>query len=62
VIFGLGFSTLLTLILIPTLLAMPSVWAERWRNWRERRRGGPIRQDVAVTPPPARPALPEAAE
>ncbi|MFV2092119.1 MAG: efflux RND transporter permease subunit, partial [Hyphomicrobiales bacterium] len=37
VIFGLAFSTLLTLILIPTLLAMPTVYAESFRAWRTRR-------------------------
>jgi len=61
VIFGLGFSTLLTLILIPTMLAMPSVWAEKWRNWRERRTGGLVQQDEQPVPD-VKPALPEAAE
>ncbi|MEJ8572890.1 efflux RND transporter permease subunit [Microbaculum marinum] len=61
VISGLAFSTLLTLIVIPTMLALPSVWAERWTNWRERRRGGPVRQDDTA-PPEAEPALPQAAE
>ncbi|VAW17940.1 RND efflux system, inner membrane transporter [hydrothermal vent metagenome] len=37
VIFGLAFSTLLTLILIPTLLAMPEVYALQYRSWRARR-------------------------
>ncbi|WP_068081904.1 efflux RND transporter permease subunit [Polycladidibacter stylochi] len=32
VISGLAFSTLLTLIVIPTLIAMPSVWYQAWRN------------------------------
>ncbi|MFV2092391.1 MAG: efflux RND transporter permease subunit, partial [Hyphomicrobiales bacterium] len=42
VIFGLAFSTLLTLVLIPTLLAMPTVYKQgfqtqrdRWRAWRQ---------------------------
>jgi multidrug efflux pump len=62
VIFGLGFSTLLTLILIPTLLAMPSVWKARWTNWRERRQGGgSVKQDERA-PGEARPTLPQAAE
>lgn len=60
VIFGLGFSTLLTLILIPTLLAMPSVWREHWRAWRGRRRGDD--GGKAAEMPEARPALPQAAE
>ena len=37
VIFGLAFSTLLTLILIPTLLAMPEVYSRSYRSWRARR-------------------------
>ena len=47
VIFGLGFSTLLTLILIPVMIALPSVWKEKvkqskwpalalWKNWRHK--------------------------
>lgn len=38
VIFGLAFSTLLTLVLIPTLLAMPTVYADSFNGWRERRK------------------------
>ena len=34
VIFGLAFSTLLTLVIVPTMLAMPTVLTERWRAWR----------------------------
>lgn len=60
VIFGLGFSTLLTLILVPTMLAIPSVWADRWRRWRGRRHREPVKQDF--TPPHAKPVLPAAAE
>jgi len=37
VIFGLAFSTLLTLILIPTLLAMPTVYAQSFQDWKARR-------------------------
>lgn len=36
IIFGLAFSTLLTLIVIPTLLVMPDVWRQKWRAWRGR--------------------------
>jgi multidrug efflux pump len=61
VIFGLGFSTLLTLIVIPTMLAMPSVWTERWNNWRERKSNGKVKQDD-LPRPGVKPALPEAAE
>lgn len=39
IIFGLGFATLLTLILTPTLLAMPTVYANAWHRWRGRRKG-----------------------
>jgi multidrug efflux pump len=40
IIFGLGFSTLLTLVLVPVLLAAPTVI-------RERRKGG-LRGDMTV--------------
>ncbi len=33
-IFGLAFSTLLTLVLVPTLLAAPTVLSHRWRGWK----------------------------
>ncbi|WP_068316540.1 efflux RND transporter permease subunit [Polycladidibacter hongkongensis] len=39
VIFGLGFSTLLTLVVIPTLIAAPSVWVRGFRRGRRRRTG-----------------------
>ena len=45
IIFGLGFATLLTLILTPTLIALPTVYRDSWRRWRARRRksaGGPL--------------------
>ncbi|NND49486.1 MAG: efflux RND transporter permease subunit, partial [Rhizobiales bacterium] len=35
VIFGLAFSTLLTLIIVPTMLALPTVCAERWQEIRQ---------------------------
>ena len=34
IIFGLGFATLITLVLTPTLLAAPLVWKNRWHQWR----------------------------
>lgn len=37
IIFGLGFSTLLTLVLTPTLLAMPEHYRQRWTAWKQRR-------------------------
>ena len=63
VISGLAFSTLLTLIVIPTLLAMPAVWADRWRRLRARWSRKPVGQpdETTVTAEP-RPALPQAAE
>jgi multidrug efflux pump len=43
VIFGLAFSTVLTLIIVPTMLALPAVYGERWREvrarWNQRRSG-----------------------
>ena len=34
IIFGLGFATLITLVLTPTLLAAPTVWKNRWNEFR----------------------------
>ncbi|TCT05414.1 multidrug efflux pump [Tepidamorphus gemmatus] len=62
VIFGLGFSTVLTLIVIPTMLAMPSVWRDRWQAWRGRRHVEAAEAMPVAGTPPARPALPQAAE
>ncbi len=39
IVFGLAFATLLTLVLIPVLLALPARIAGRWRSWRGRVRG-----------------------
>ena len=55
IIFGLGFSTLLTLVVVPVALAAPTVW---WRKasslWgRIRRRNKPSAGTLA---PPAQPA------
>ena len=38
IIFGLGFATLLTLVLTPTLLAMPTVYKQSYLRWRAKRR------------------------
>lgn len=38
IIFGLGFATLLTLVLIPTMLALPAVAKRRWLRLRTRLR------------------------
>jgi multidrug efflux pump len=63
VISGLAFSTLLTLIVIPTLLAMPAVWADRWRRLRARWSRKPDEQpDHTSEAAEPRPALPQAAE
>ncbi|MDF1685520.1 MAG: efflux RND transporter permease subunit [Parvibaculaceae bacterium] len=37
IIYGLGFSTLLTLVLVPVLLAAPEVLRQRYRKWAEAR-------------------------
>ncbi|MDH3580427.1 MAG: hypothetical protein OEM91_07345, partial [Hyphomicrobiales bacterium] len=34
IIFGLGFATLLTLVLTPVMLVMPSFYRGKWRRWR----------------------------
>ena len=34
IIFGLGFATLITLVLTPALLAAPTVWKNRWKKFR----------------------------
>ncbi|MBL1234607.1 MAG: efflux RND transporter permease subunit [Rhodobiaceae bacterium] len=39
IIYGLGFSTLLTLILIPVLLAAPEILRQRYKNWSDARAG-----------------------
>ena len=39
IIYGLGFSTLLTLVLIPVLLAAPEVLRQRYKGWSEARGG-----------------------
>jgi multidrug efflux pump len=44
IVFGLGFSKMITLGLVPAMLAMPY----RIKAWRERRRGGPQQPAVVV--------------
>lgn len=65
VIFGLGFATILTLIVIPTMLAMPTVWMRMFASWRggkadaatasdaleEEERDGPQQQPAAPVAP-----------
>jgi len=45
-VFGLGFATLLTLVLTPVLLAAPSVWRDGWRRLRGRWRRKPATGDA----------------
>jgi multidrug efflux pump len=33
-VFGLAFSTVLTLVFAPVMLAAPTVWKESWQSWR----------------------------
>lgn len=54
VIFGLGFATILTLIVIPTMLAMPTVWMQMFARWR----GGKAQTETATDA--VQPAAPEA--
>ncbi len=35
-VFGLAFSTVLTLVFAPVMLSAPTVWKESWQNWRKR--------------------------
>lgn len=54
IIFGLGFATLLTLVLTPVLVAAPAVYRDRvrvWRNRRENRQGG-VHGDFRPAPAP----------
>lgn len=36
IIFGLGFATLLTLVLTPAMLAMPQIYGEKWKRLKSR--------------------------
>lgn len=66
VIFGLGFSTLLTLVVVPTLLAAPAVWRRQAgalaARWREAGAGGRGRAGEAPAAQPGGRALSRAAE
>ncbi|WP_289036150.1 efflux RND transporter permease subunit [uncultured Roseibium sp.] len=44
VISGLAFSTILTLVMIPVMIALPSVWVGTWRRLRNRRAAGQSQQ------------------
>lgn len=61
IISGLAFSTLLTLIVVPTMLAVPVVWRARWAAWRQRRRSGEATSDAASSAD-RQASLPQAAE
>lgn len=60
VIFGLGFATILTLIVIPTMLALPTVWMRMFVGWRNRKSDGGAGDDgetqAASPEAPATPA------
>lgn len=63
IIFGLAFSTLLTLILTPVLLALPQVYRETFARLRTRGKpSGTPRTDKPRQPEPVRTPLAEAAE
>jgi len=63
IIFGLGFATLLTLVLTPAMLALPAVYAEKWKHWRPERATGKTRPKTGKRKQKLKPALlPEAAE
>ena len=61
IIFGLGFSTLLTLVLIPTLLAAPTVIWE-WLGLAKKKTGSTETPAAAPSPEPAHAQLRQAAE
>ncbi|MBL1242085.1 MAG: efflux RND transporter permease subunit, partial [OCS116 cluster bacterium] len=46
IIFGLGFSTLLTLVLTPVLLAMPSVYKQAWHDFRNKPKQSVVKTDA----------------
>ncbi len=60
-VFGLGFATLLTLILTPVLLAAPGIWRDAWRRRFGRKRNFPA-QDTEKAEKSSTPSLPQAAE
>ncbi len=56
IIFGLGFSTLLTLLLTPVWIAAPSIYRERWVNMRNRfasKSAAPAKEPVVNAEEPA---------
>lgn len=48
IIFGLGFSTLITLVLTPALLALPAVYYQKWHAFRTDFRNWPISRTAKV--------------
>jgi multidrug efflux pump len=50
-IFGLSFATLLTLIVVPTMLAAPTVLRDRWRRYEAERIANYVRDRNAVRQP-----------
>lgn len=50
-VFGLAFSTVLTLVFAPVMLSAPTVWKESWQHWRDRAsRKSDVDASVAVQP------------
>lgn len=53
IIFGLGFSTILTLIMIPTMLAIPTVWMRLFtRRGANAQDAGPVAAEAVATGTP----------
>ncbi len=61
IIFGLGFATILTLILTPTLLTMPTILKRNYVRKKARRRRGKTAIGKATAHPPLQ-EMPKAAE
>ncbi|WP_153769393.1 efflux RND transporter permease subunit [Labrenzia sp. CE80] len=64
VISGLAFSTILTLIMIPVMIALPSVWAGTWQRLRNRRASGQDRplEETSEVEAQAEPSAPSDGE
>lgn len=59
VMFGLGFSTVLTLVMVPVMVAAPSTWVRTWQRFARRKRAET--DAVPVAAEPAAPVTPAAA-
>ena len=49
-VFGLAFSTVLTLVFAPVMLSAPTVWKESWQRMRDRWRSSDADASAAVQP------------